>query len=326
MKGIPNTMVYLDDILITGSTEKEHLTALDQVLSRLEQAGFRLKKSKCSFMASEAQYLGHKIDQEGIHALGDILKAVQDAPAPTNMSELRSYLGMVNHYGRFLHDVATTLAPLHDLLKKDAKWTWGPKQQESFNHTKQMLCSPEVVVHYATSKPLLLICDASPYGVGAVLAHQMEDGSEHPIAYHSRSLAQSERNYAQIDREALAIISGPTKFHQYIWGRPVTIVTDHKPLLGLLGPNKAVPQMISPRMQRWPLKLSAYEYDLVHRPGTTIPQADALSRLPTGASPRDILVPGDTIHIMQHLDMSPVTSYDIRRETRRDPVLLQVYL
>ena len=203
---------------------------------------------------------------------------------------------MVYHYGRFLYDLATILAPLHDLLKKDAKWTWGPKQQESFNHAKQMLCSPEVVVHYDTSKPLLLICDASPYGVGAVVAHQMEDRSECPIAYHSRYLAQSEQNYAQIDREALAIISGLTKFQQYIWGRPVTIMTEHKLLLGLLGLNKAVPQ-ISLRMQQWALKLSAYEYDLVHRPGTTIPQTDALTHLPTGASPRDVPVFGDTIHM-----------------------------
>ena len=277
-------------------------------------------------MASKVQYPGHKIDTQGIHAFGDTLKAVQDAPAPTNVTELRSYLGMVNHYGRFLPDLATVLAPMHQLLKKDAKWKWGQPQQESFNCTKQMLCSPEVVVHYSTNKPLVLICDASPYGVGAVLAHRMEDGSERPIAYHPRSSSDSEKNYAQIDHEALAIISGLTKFNQYIWGRPVTIVTDHKPLLGLLGPNKPVPQMISPRMQRWALKLSSFEYDLVYRPGPSIPEADALSRLPAGPAPINVPVPGDTIHIMQHMDMSPITSTDVRKETARDPVLSQVYL
>ena len=326
VKGIPHTMVYLDDILVTGSTEEEHLSSLDQVFTRLEQAGFRLKKSKCSFMASEVQYLGHKIDTQGIHAFGDTLKAVQDAPAPTNVTELRSYLGMVNHYGRFLPDLATVLATMHQLLKKDAKWKWGQPQQESSNCTRQMLCSPEVVVHYSTNKPLVLICDASLYSVGAVLAHRMEDGSERPIVYHSRSLSDSEKNYAQIDREALAIILGLTKFNQYIWGRLVTIVTDHKPLLGLLGPNKPVPQMISPRMQRWALKLSGFEYDLVYRPGPSIPEAEALSRLPPGPAPINMPVPGDTIHIMQHMDMSPVASADVRKETARDPVLSQVYL
>ena len=276
-------------------------------------------------MSSDVQYLWHKIDQEGIHAHDDTLKAVQDASAPTNMCELRLYLGMVNHYGRFLHDFVTTLAPLYDLLKMDAKWTWGPKKQESFNYWKQMLCSCEVVVHYDTAKPLLLIWDASTYGICAVLAHQMEHGSERPIVYHSRSHAQNEWNYAQIDCESQAIISGLTKFHQYIWGRPVTTVTDQKPLLGVLGPNKAVPQMISLHMQWWALKLSAFEYDLVNHPGATIPQADVPCHLPTGASPWDVPVPVDTIHIM-NLDMSPVTSSDIRQETRRDPVLSQVYL
>ena len=175
MKGIPHTMVYLGDILMTGSAEEEHLSSLDQVFTRLELAGFRLKKSKCSFMASEVQYLGHKIDTQGIYAFDDTLK--EDAPAPTNVKELRSYLGMVNHYGRFLPDLAMVLAPMHQLLKKDATWKWGQPQQESFNCTKQMLCSPEVVVHYSTNKPLVVIGDASPYGVGAVLAHRMEDGS-----------------------------------------------------------------------------------------------------------------------------------------------------
>ena len=259
-----------------------------QVFTRLEQAGFLWKKSRCSLLATEVQYLGHKMDTQSIHVFSDTLKAVHDAPAPMNVTELRSYLDIVNHYGRFLPDLAIILAPMYQLLKKDAKWKRVQSRQESFNCIKQISCSP-VVVHYSTNKPLVLICDASPYDVGAVVAHRMEDGSERLIAYHSRSLSGPEKiNYAQIDLEALAIISGLTKFNQYIWGRPVSIVTDYKLLLGLLGPNKPVPQMISPRMQCWALKLSSFEYDLVYRPGPSIPEADALSHLPAGPAPINV--------------------------------------
>ena len=118
LKGIPNTMVYLDDVLVTGPTEDEHLQTLDRVLERLVQAGFRLKETKCQLLSDEVDYLGHRIDAEGIHPSGEALSAVRDAPGPTNITELRSYLGMVNHYGRFLPN----LAGMHQVLKKDTKW------------------------------------------------------------------------------------------------------------------------------------------------------------------------------------------------------------
>lgn len=207
--------------------------------------------------------------------------------------------------------------PMHQLLKKDTKWYWRKTQQEAFNKTKEMLSSPQVMTHFGSSKPLVL---TSPYSTGSVLAHVMEDGAEKPIAYHSRSLSHAEKNYAQIDKEGLSVIVGLKKFHQYLWGHKFTIVTDHKPLLGLFGETKAVPQMLSPRMQRWALTLAAYEYQIIHRPGQSIPQADALSRLPVGGAPRRVPVPADTILTMQYLDMSPVTASDIRRETSRDPV------
>ena len=194
---------HLDDVLVTGPTEDEHLQTLDRVLERLVQAGFRLKESKCQFLSDEVDYLGHRIDAEGIHPSGETLSSVRDAPAPTNITELRSYLGMLNHYGRFLPNLATMLAPMHQLLKKDTKWYWRKTQQEAFNKTKEMLSSP-LMTHFDSSKPLVLTCDASPYGIGSVLAHVMEDGAEKPIAYHSRSLSHAEKNYAQIDKEGLS--------------------------------------------------------------------------------------------------------------------------
>ena len=326
LKGIKNTMVYLDDVLITGKTDEEHLQALDLVMERLMNAGFCLKKQKCHFMVEEVEYLGHRIDALGIHPSGHALTAVRDAPAPVNVAELRSYLGMVNHYGRFVSNLATVLAPLHQLLRKEMRWRWSKAQQDAFTRTKEMLSSPQVMTHFDSSKPLVLTCDASPYGVGAVLAHAFDDGVERPIAYYSRSLSAAEKNYAQIDKEGLAVIAGLARFHQYLWGRPFVIVTDHKPLLGLFGEQKAVPQMLSPRMQRWALTLAAYEYQIVHRPGSSIPQADALSRLPLGGAPTHVPVPGETILAMQYMDMSPVTSSDIRNETRRDATLSQVFM
>ena len=182
------------------------------------------------------------------------------------------------------------------------------------------------MTHFDSTKPLVLTGDASPYGVGSVLVHIMEDGEEKPIAYHSRRLSPAEKNYAQIDKEGLAVIVGLAKFHKYLWGRPFLIVTDHRPLLGLFGKKRAVSQTLSSRMQRWALTLAAYEYQIIHRPGLCIPQADALSRLPVASAPTRVPAPADTIMTMQYMDLSPVTASDIRRETARDPVLSQVFL
>ena len=259
MKDIQNTMVYLDDVLITGKTDEEHLQALDLVMERLMNAGFCLKKQKCHFMVEEVEYLGHRIDALGIHPSGHALTAVRDAPALVNVAELRSYLGMVNHYGKFVSNLATVLAPLHQLLRKETRWRWSKPQQDAFTRTKEMLSTPQVMTRFHSSKPLVLTCDASPYGVGAVLAPAFDDGVERPIAYYSRRLSAAEKNYAQIDKEGLPVIAGLTKFHQYLWGRPFVIVMDHKPFLGLFREQKAVPQMLSPRMQRWALTYRCQE-------------------------------------------------------------------
>ena len=262
---IPQAVAFLDDVLVTGRTEAEHIANLHKVLSRLQSAGLRLKREKCVFFAPEVVYLGHRIDAAGLHPTTEKVQAVRDAPVPRNVTELKSYLGLLNYYGRFLPSLSSVLGPLHSLLKKDVRWSWRPVHEESFRASKELLLSARVLVHYDPGKELVLSCDASPYGVGAVLAHRMPDGSEHPVAYASRSLSPPERNYSQLDKEGLAVIFGVKKFHQYVYGRHFEITTDHKPLLGLFSEERAVPPMASSRIQRWALTLAAYNYRLVYK-------------------------------------------------------------
>ena len=324
LQGIPSTGVLLDNNLITGPSTEEHLDNIEKVLKRLSEAGLRLKAGKCQFMKPVLECLGHRIDAEGFHPVGAKVKAIKEAPSPTNPTELKSFLGMLNFYGKFMPDQAITLEPMHALLRKDTCWKWGTEQQEAFQKAKNRLQSSDVLVHYDPKKELLVCCDASPYGIGAVLAHVMEDGSEKPVAYASRTLSTAERNYGHLDKEALAVVFAVKKFHQFLFGRHFKIYTDHKPLLGLLNPERATPLMASSRMQRWALTLLGYEYNLFYRPGEQNANADALSRLPLPDLPETTPVPGDIVHLLETINASPVDAAKVKLWTTRDPVLSQV--
>ena len=175
------------------------------------------------------------------------------------MTELKSFLGMVQYYQKFLSNLATTLAPLHRLLKKNVHWAWTSKEDNAFQRVKCHLASCKLLAHHDPKLKINLACDASPYGVGAVLSHIMPDGSEKPVAYASRSLATAEKNYSQLDKEALAFIFGVKRFHQYIYGRTFQLVSDHKPLMSTLDAQRGIPVMASARLQRWALMLAAYD-------------------------------------------------------------------
>ena len=144
------------------------------------------------------------------------MKAITEAPAPTNTSELKAFLGLLNYYGKFMNNLATILAPLYKLLRKNTSWSWGPEQKSKFQEIKKQLTSDSLLVHHDPDVKLVLGCDASPYGVGAVLSHQFMDGVEKPITFASRTLAPAERHYADLDKEALAIIFGLKNFNQYL--------------------------------------------------------------------------------------------------------------
>jgi hypothetical protein len=201
LRGLPNVVNYLDDILIAGATRREHNDTLSAVLTRLQRAGLYLKKSKCDFLKSSVVFLGYEISQEGIRPIREKVAAVLDAPPPTSVEELRSFSGAVNFYAKFLPNLSGVMAPLYELLQKGVSWHWGKKQQSAFREVQKALDSSSLLVPYDNRRPVLLSVDASPYGLGAVLAHRFDDGSERPIAYVSRSLNSAERKYSQLDRE-----------------------------------------------------------------------------------------------------------------------------
>ena len=238
LKGIDGITVLQDDVLVSGRSNSEHDNRLHEVLKRISDADLRLRKDKCQFGVDSVIFLGYRVDSTGIHPVEDKVDAIRRAPSPTDKTQLQSFLGLLNFYASFIPHRSSVLEPLHRLLDKDQPWKWTQEHQQAFEHAKSLLVSSKVLVHYDSTRPVVLSCDASPYGVGAVLAHVNSNGSEAPIAFASRTLTSAERNYAQIDKEALACMFGVKKFHQYLCGRFFEIITDHKPLLGLFHPYK----------------------------------------------------------------------------------------
>ena len=323
LHGVEKCVCKQDDILVGGNDWQENLKILAEVLGRLHKYNLHLKLSKCEFLKPEVVYLGLRISAEGLQPVEEKINAVKRAPTPRNVSELRSFLGMVQYYHSFLPGLATTLEPLHRLLQKNVQWEWTSDCQKAFESCKDGLTSDSLLVHYDLKRELRLACDASSYGLGAVLSHVMDDGTERPVAYASRTLSPSERNYAQIEREALSIIYGVKKFHQFLYGRKFTLMTDHQPLLALLGPKSPIPTLAAARMQRWVLVLSAYDYQIEYRRSEQHANCDALSRLPHEDSK---IGSEGKIYSVSAIDKDfPITAKDIGKATSLDPVLTKVF-
>ena len=324
LQGVEGVACYIDDIIVTGKTAEDHFQHLEEVLRRLQKHGLHAKLKKCQFVQSSVEFLGHRIDAEGIHTTNDKLQAIVQAPAPRNIQELRSFLGLINYYGKFIPNAAAILHPLNELLRKDSKWKWSRQCQDSFEKAKEALMSSKVLMHYNPSMPIRMSGDASAYGIGAVIAHVLPDGSECPVAFASRTLTPSERNYAQVEKEALSLVFGVKRFHSYLYGRHFNLVTDHKPLTAILGPKKGIPPLAAARLQRWAWILSAYQYQIEFRPTASHGNADGLSRLPMSvATPADTY-PDPRIFNVAQMEALPVTTSQLRAATSTDPILSKV--
>ena len=313
LQGMDKVRCRIDDILMRTEPH-EHLQVLDEVLTRLEKHGILAKRSKCEFMVLSVEFLGYRVDREGRHPTDEKIAPIKGALSSTNVAELRSSLGLLNYYGNFIPNLSTLLQLLHELPRKGVKWAWTEESEKAFVCSKSELVTDKVLVPYDEK---ILACDASPYGVGAVISHVMDDGEERPIAFASRTLTKSESNYLQIEKEALGIVFGVRKFQRYLYGRTFHLLTDHKQLVTILGPKTAVPTLAAARMQRWAVILQAYNYQAEYPSSAEHASADALSRLPCDISP---MKEEAEMFIFSGLDELPVDSKDISMHTWRDPV------
>ena len=324
LQGMDGVICYLDDTLITGNSAESHLHNLKQVLQKLKDHGIRLKKVKCEFLKQSVEYLGHRIDAVGLHATENKIRAIIEAPAPKNLQELRSFLGLLNYYGRFIPNLSSLIRPLNELLQRDKPWNWSDECNRCFQIAKSKIVSPNVLVHYDPTRPIKLAGDASAYGIGAVISHVMEDSTERPIAFASRTLLPSERNYSQVEKEALSLIFGIMKFHTYLFGRPFTLVTDHKPLTTIFGSKRGVAPVVAARLQRWAVKLSAYNYEIEFRHTDAHSNVDGLSRLPIARLSNIGYTPEPAVVNSNQIQSLPVTATQLAIATRTDPILSKV--
>ena len=321
--GCKMTCCRVDDILISGRTDKEHLANLNDVIRRLEERGFRCNLEKTKIMQDEVIYLGHRVTKDGISPIKSRVADLLKAPVPKNKDELVSFLGAVNYYRRYLANLSNVIASLERLRGKNVKWIWGDKEQQAYDKMKQLLSSSNVLTFYSPELPLRLDTDASSVGLGAVLSHVMKDGSERPIEYISRTLSAAEKNYSQIDREALGIVWAVKRFHLYLYGRNFKLVSDHQPLVHIFNKNRRIPDMSSARVTRWAIFLMNYDFDIEYRPTKQHANCDMLSRLPRET--RHSLEEDECAEVFEvQLEDTYLNASLVAAETRKDLVLSKV--
>lgn len=277
-------LVYLDDIIVFSATFKQHLEDLRKVFTALSDANLTLKTSKCNFCRSELKYLGHLVTSEGIKPDPALVETIIKFNQPTSIKEVQSFLGLTGYYRRFIKNYARISEPLLKLLRSNQNATnrspieWDEECTTAFNVLKQRLTSPPIMRAPNFSYPFILELDACEYGIGCVLTQEY-DRLKYVIAYASRTLTTAERNYSAVEREALAIVWATKHFRQYIEGGPVIVRSDCKALQWLKDSRDP-----TGRLARWAMKLSPYNLIIQHRPGTSNPNGDFMSRYPLNES------------------------------------------
>jgi len=305
--------IIVDDILIWGTNTEDHDQKLRQVLQRAHEINLKLNKAKCHFRVDKVSYMGHTISAQGLHPDPEKVRAVQELPTPNNKEDLQRFLGMINYLSRFVPNFSAETYPLRDLLRNDSEWCWLQQHADAFATLKKRISHPPVLRFFDVNKQVTITCDASKSGLGAAC---LQDGV--PIAYASRAMTSTEERYSQIEKELLAASFACSKFDGFIYGKPVTLETDHQPLVTIMKkPLHAAPT----RLQRMLLKLQRYHLHVVYKKGSELYIADALSR---AYLPETLNEPEEDYEVMSVLPLTTTAMLQLQQATASDPTCQQL--
>ncbi|HYN44606.1 MAG TPA: RNase H-like domain-containing protein, partial [Candidatus Limnocylindrales bacterium] len=271
-------LVYVDDSIIFSATYEDHIHDLSNVLTALNDHGWKLKLSKCKFAHTTIDFLGHTVSYNQITVKKDNLEKLLAMKKPTNIKELQSFLGLVNYYRKFIQGFNYILEPILSLLKQDNKWLWTSDHDKAFAEIVSKLACYPILRMPDFNKSFIVKTDASDFAFGAALV-QVHDGLEHPVSFHSGSFNSAQRgnSWDTWKREGFSVVTACKKWHHYLANDKFTIVTDHEALLTVLDPTKDTKAIIN----RWRIYLSQYRYSIQHRPGKFLVLEDSLSRSPS---------------------------------------------
>jgi transposase InsO family protein len=326
LSGLTGTkaLIYLDDIVVWGTSLKEHNDRLVEVFDRLRLHSLKLQPDKCEFLRKEVCYLGHRVTPEGIRPDERKVAAVRDFPLPSNTKQLKAFLGLAGYYRKFVPRFSPIAKPLHKLTGKNVPYVWGEEQETAFQTLKDILCNEPLLQYPDFKKEFIVTCDASSNEIGCVLS-QGTIGKDLPVAYASRVLTTPEKNYSTIERELTAIVWACRQFRPYIWGRKFTIVTDHKPLTWIFRMND--PSSIIMRMK---LKLEEFDYTIVYKKGKENSNSDGLSRMYTGTEDNKCIrvvteekigtAEGQEVKDMKDKELTSKEKMEILREMHESPI------
>lgn len=267
---IQGVQVYIDDILVWGKDQNEHDIRLKKVFELAKENNIKFNLKKCRFSVNEIKYLGYIFSREGIKIDEEKIEAIRDMPSPKNKLDIQRFLGMVTYVSRFIKNLSEKTQPLRDLIKNNNMFFWGEAQENAFKNLKADLIKDVTLNYFDLEEEVTISVDASKSGLGAVLLQKNK-----PCAYASRAMTETQKRYAQIEKELLAICFGINKFSQYVYGKKFTVETDHKPLLAIF---KKKLNDCPARLQRMMLSIQKYEINLVYKPGKDLVIADTLSR------------------------------------------------
>ena len=254
---------------------EEHLIHLQAVIKRIKEAGLKLKPAKCHFARQEVEYLGHLLTPEGLKMNKRLVEAIKEFPSPTDVRGVRRFLGLASYYRRFIDGFSKIAEPLRELTHKNTDFQWTEACDEAMTRLKNRLTTAPVLAYPSFDKLYTVEIDASISGLGAVLMQMQDDSKLHPVAYASRSLTAAERNYSITQLETLAVVWALTRFHSYIYGQSITVVTDHAAVKAVVEtPNS------SAKHARWWTRVygaGLKDVRIVYRAGRLNASADALS-------------------------------------------------